>query len=337
MLRPNQRRLFRAVETKDFKENGQLNFDLPLGYDQNRIKVKLTGTITVGTAPTSYHEYAVPRLIKRMDLLSNGKNKYAEVTGLRASLFNFERKLANQLTDIASGTGAKTVEAHFWIDLDNADGRRPKDSALHTVSPFMSKLQLQITTGAMTDMFHTAGSGAISSFDLDVEVEVEETIEYNDAAYYENRLVKTQSLIEETIDATKSNHKVKLSTGELMTRGVILYAFDENGALSNDVINQIQLKSGVDVPFLHDGNSVRAQNIVHYGLADAQLPTGVYFADLCPYGDLNQLWDTRGRSELDLVLDVTKPAGGDATVYAFPVQFYEQDNAKIRERLGIGG
>ena len=335
MLQPNQRRLFRSVDTKDFRENGQLNFDMPLGYDLNRVKVKMTGTITVGTAPTAYHDNAVLRLIKRIDLLSNGKSKYAELSGIRAALLNFERKLAKQITDVAAGTGAKTVEAHFYIDLTNPDGVRPKDSALHTISPFMTKLQLQINCGAMVDMFKTAGSGAISSFDLDVEVEVDETIEYNDAAYFENRLVKSQSLIEETIDATKTNHKVKLSTGNLMTRGVILYALDENGALSNSIINTIQLKSGVDVPFLQDGNTIRATNISDYGLNEGQLPDGVYFADLCPDGKLSQLWDTRNRSELDLVMDVTKPAGGDATVYIFPVQFYEQNNAEVRSALGI--
>ena len=179
------------------------------------------------------------------------------------------------------------------------------------------------------------GSGAISSFDLDVEVEVDETIEYQDQAYFENRLVKAQSLIEETIDATKTNHRVKLSTGELMTRGAIIYALDENGVLSNDVINSIQLKSGVDIPFLQDGDTVRANNVQDYNLADGQLPDGCYFADLCPNGNLNQLWDTRGRSELDLILDVDKPAGGDATVYIFPVQFYEQNNQNVRESLGF--
>lgn len=334
MLQMKQRRLVRTVDTKDFVENGQITVDLPLGYDLNAVIVRLYGTITVGTAATAYHTHGVPRLIDRLDLFSNGKNKFAEITGMKACLGNFERKLANTLTDISAGTGAKTVDAYFRIDLDNADGPRPKDSALHTNKPFMSKLQLKIATNDFDDMALTLGSFAVSSHALRVEVMVEETIEFEDAAYFESRLVKVQSLIEETIDATKSNHKIKLATGELLTRGVYIFVLDETGALSNAVINSVQLKSGVDVAFSKNWTDVRELNKAAYGLQGSQLPAGVAFVDLCPDGKLTQLWDTRGRSELDLVLDVTKPAGGDATVIAIPLQFYEQDNTNLLKDLG---
>lgn len=330
-----QRRLTRSVDSRTFTENGVITVDMPLGYDQDSVIIKLSGTVTVGTAPTTYHEYAVPRLIKRVDLFSNGKNKYHETTGLMSCLGNFERQLANTLTDITTGTGAKTVVAYFRLDNINADGPRPKDSSLHTVKPFMSKMQLKIALGAMTDMVKTLGPGVFSSFSLTVDVLVEETIEYNDAAFFEDRLVKIESIIEETITATKTSHRVKLPTGELMLRGVKIYALDENGALANTVINAVQLKSGVDVAYSKDATSVREQNKADYRLQGSQQPTGFYFADLCPNGNLNQLWDVRGKSELDLILDVTKPAGGNATLVIVPLHFLEQENSGIRSQVGI--
>lgn len=333
MIQIGQRRLARTVETRDFVENGQITVDLPLGYDLNAVVIRLYGTITVGTAPTTYHTHMLPRLIDRIDLYANGKNKYAEVTGMVACLGNFERSLARTLTDVAAGTGAKTVSGYFRLDLDNADGPRPKDTSLHTNKPFMSKLQLKIATNDFDDMCLTLGSFAVSSHTLRLEIMVEETIEYFDAAYFEDRLVKVKSLIEETIDATKTSHKVKLSTGELMTRGVILMAFDETGALSNSVINNAQLKSGTDVAISKNWTDIREFNAVSYDIQGTQLPDGFAFVDLCPNGNLNQLWDTRGRSELDLVLDVTKPAGGDARVVVIPVQFYEQNNQQLRQEL----
>jgi hypothetical protein len=333
MLKTKSRNLTRTVETKDFVENGQLTFDLPLGYDLNSVIIRVSGTVTVGTAPTSYHEYGMPRLLDRIDIYSNGKNKFHEITGLMACLGNFEQQGANTLVDISSGTGAKTVDCYFRISNANEDGPRPKDSNLHTVKPFMSKLQIKLATGALLDMVHTAGSVAFSSFALTVEIMVEETIEFQDIAYFENRMVKTQSMIEETIDATKSSHRVKLPSGELMTRGVKIYALDENGALSNAVINSASMKSGVDVAYSKNGADIREANKVDYKLQLTQQPDGFYYLDMTPKGNLNQIWDTRGLAELDLVLDVTKPAGGDATLVIVPQQFYEQDSAELRAQV----
>lgn len=334
MINIKQRRLTRTVDVKDFSEGGNITLDLPTGYDLDSVLIKVSGTITVGTAPTAYHEYAVPRLVNRIDLLSNGKNKFHEVSGMLACLGNFERQGANTLTDIATGTGAKTVLAYFRVENINPDGPRPKDSSLHTNKPFMSKLQLKIDLASFSDMCLTLGSFAVSSHTLTVEVMVEETIEFEDAAYFEDRLVKVQSLIEETIDATKTSHRVKMPTGELMLRGVKIIAVDDTGALVNDIINSAQLKSGVDVAYYKDGDSIREANKADYRLQLTQQPDGFYFLDLCPGGNLNQLWDTRGRSELDLVLDVTKPSGGDGTLYIVPVHFYEQDNTALRGSIG---
>jgi len=322
-VKVQQGRLFREVESKDFKAGGQATFDLPLGYDLDSVMLELSGTITVGTAPTSYHAHAVPRLIQRLDLFSNGKNKYGETTGLMALLGNFERGCTRALNDITTGTGAKTVRSVFRLDRVTADGVRPKDSSLHAFKPYMSKLQLRVQFGAMVDMVNVAGSFAVSSNDLTVTCYTEETMEFNQADQFEQRLVKQESLIEETIDATKSAYRVKLATGELMTRGVKIYALDDSGVLTNAIINNVQIKSGVDVRMNISGDRLRDANADNYGLQSTQ-EDGFYFADLCPSGKLNELYDTRGKSELDLVLDVTKPAGGDGTLVIVPVQYYEQ-------------
>jgi len=337
MLQVKQRSLTRTVETRDFSPSGSITLDLPMGYDQDSVLVRLSGVITIGTAPSTYHTHMIPRLVSRIDIFSNGKNKFHEVTGLMACLGNFERANANTLTDLAAGTGAKTVDAYFRIDNVNPDGPRPKDSSLHTAKPFMSKMQIKVQFGAYVDMVLTAGAFAVTSHALTCEVMVEETIEFEDAAYFEDRLVKVQSIIEETVDATKTSHRVKLATGELLLRGVKVYALDETGALSNAVINSAQIKSGVDVAYFKSGSAARESNKAHYNLQGSQQVTGFYYFDLCPKGQLNQLWDTRGRSELDLVLDVTKPAGGDAKLVVVPVQFYEQDNAGVRSNLGLNG
>lgn len=333
MLQPKSRILNRFVETVDFVENKQITIDMPLGYDLSQVDIELSGTITIGTAATTLHEYVLPRLIRQIDLFSNGKNKFGELTGLMACLGNAERSYSRSLTDLATGTGAKTVRANFVLAQANLDSMRPKDSALHTVKPFMSKLQLRIQCGQFLDGVKTAGSFAVTSHTLKMTVRVREHIEFDEIAYFEDRLVKNQSIIAETISASNTSFRVKLPAGELLTRGVKIYALDETGALSNSIINGIQLKSGVDVAYSRAGDECRQDNLLDYGLPVGQQPVGFYFADMCEKGMLNTLWDTRGLSEVDLILDVTKPAGGNGTVVVVPQHFYAQPNVQIRAEL----
>lgn len=323
MLQIAQGALKRLVDTKDFRENDTITVEMPTSYDLNSVIVEVSGTITVGTAGT-YHVNAVERLVDRIDLLSDGKNKFTETTGLMSALGNFERGCQKNVTQITAGTGAKAIVSTHRLDRVNADGPRPKDSALHAYPPYMSKMQLVVKTNAFSKMEVTAGTLAVSSHTLKVKVYVLETQEFDLKAQREGRFVKQESLSILTVDATTTSQRLKLPTGSLMTRGAKLYALNDTGVLDDTIINNVILKSGVDVRMNLTRNALISANIADYELLAGQRPTGFYFADLCEDGFLNKLWDTRGLSELDLELDVTKPSGGTGTIVVVTQQFYEQ-------------
>lgn len=317
--------LFRFVEQKTFAFGDTLSFDMPRGFDLDTILVEVTGSLTITTAPTQYHANSAARLIDRLELFSDGSTKLTEASGIMKSLGLFERGMKRSITNPGgAATGTVPVKAYYVLDRINADGLRPKDSSLHTQSPFMSKLTMEVkTTSSINDLVHTAGSfnGALNS--ITVKVYVAQTREFTQAGLAEGRMVKNESLIVETIDSTTTNHRVKLATG-MMLRGCQIYALDDSGALDNTIINNIQIKSGSDVPFSFDGATVETINKLSYDISDNQWLDGFYFADLTPMGNLNKLYDARGASELDLILDVTKPSGGDGTVVIVPQQFIQQ-------------
>lgn len=323
MLDLKQGRLRRLVDTRDFKPSDTISIDLPTSYDLNTVMVEVSGTITVGTGGT-YHTHAVSRLIDRLDLFADGKNKFSETTGLMSAIGNFERRLQKNITEITAGTGAKTVLSTHLLDRINADGMRPKDSALHTYPPYMTKLQLVVKTNAFSAMEVTAGTLVVSSHTLKVKIYVFETQEFEVAGQREGRLVKQESLSIETIDSTTTTQRLKLPTGALLTRGVKFYALNNTGVLDDTIINNVTIKSGVDVRMNLSNNALIGANIADYHIPASNRPTGFYFADLCPDGNLNSLYDTRGLSELDVVFDVTKPAGGDGQLVVVTQQFYEQ-------------
>lgn len=316
--------LYRFVEQKTFQFGDTLSFDMPRGFDLDTILVEVTGSLTITTAPTSYHANSAARLVDRLELFSDGSTKLTEISGVMACLGDFERAMTRQVVNPgASATGTVPVTAYYVLDRVNADGLRPKDSALHTQSPYMSKLTMEVKTGALNDLVNSAGSfnGALNS--ITVKVYVAQTREFTAEGLTEQRLVKNESLIVETIDSTTTNKRIKLATG-MMLRGCKIYALDDSGVLDNTIINNIQIKSGADVPYSYDGATVRAFNKISYRITDNQHLDGFYFADLTPNGNLNKLYDAINVSELDLILDVTKPSGGDGTIVIVPQQFIRQ-------------
>lgn len=323
----------RLIETKQFQAGSPLAFDLPCQYDYNTIEVEVSGDLTVTTAPTTYHINAAARLLQRLNLFSDGSTNLIQITGQAAALANFEVGLARNITNPgASATGTVPVRAVYRLNLSTPDGERPNDSALHTGKQYMTKLTLQAQcASAVADLVSAAGSFSAAFGTINVSVWAVQTQYFDVNKYLEARLVKNESIIVETINATTSEKRVKLPTGMLL-RGVKLLAYDDDGVPSDAVINNIQIKSGIDVPFNLPWDVTQDLNRADYRLTDSQVLAGIAFADLIPDGagraSMAKLYNAINLTELDLVLDVTKPAGGDATVVAIP-QFFIPQAAKV--------
>lgn len=317
----------RLIDTKQFVSGRDLNFDIPRGSeDKEYIVVRVTGTITVGTAPTAYHDNAAARLLNKLVLIADSRNDIYHRTGVAAALGNFERRYQKTLTN-PSGTGAQTVECYYFIDLSTIDGKNPSDSILRARD--FSKLTLQVRCGDLdasantSDMVKTAGSFALTSTDLDVEVYAVSTLEFTEAGINTRRFLKTSPMISKVLTASNSNFNVKLPTGDrLNLRGVLVYCYDETSEVAdNAVINDIKIQSGSLVPKNLPGGLIRAQNVADMKLADSQLPDGFYWVDLCRNGHLNKLLSLRGRQELDIVFDATHNGSTNAVIDLFPVYY----------------
>ena len=74
---------------------------------------------------------------------------------------------------------------------------------------------------------------------------------------------------------------------------------------------------------------LRQRNNNDYGIPIADAKTGVAYVDLCRGGRLRNLYDLRNATQADMILDVTKPAGGDGKVYAAIVEYIEQPAARV--------
>lgn len=319
-----QYRIKRRTHNVILTENSVTTLDLPRGYDYESIALQVIGTANVTVAGAAVRALAPTQLIKRVELIADGKNTIASIPGW-ALVKNFGRDQFGLMTPpTAASIAAYAVEMFGTLDQALIDGIRPKDSNLRTSG--MSLLQLRITTGACIDLFTGAPAGTMTAFTLNVGTV--ETIELPDekGAVTNPLYLQKRSYQDIAIPASNANQQIVLPIGNAL-RGVILLA-TINGEPSNAVINNIQLASGVDVRVNMPGSMMQRLNATDYtntgiltnttGVASSSMtPTGFYDVDLMCNGPrdvaVTNAWDLSKASEAKLVLDVTGGAGYQLT------------------------
>lgn len=313
-----------ASITSGIADNAVFTIDIPRGYDIESLFFKVTATANVTTAGAAVRAMAPTQIVKRFELIADGKNTIASVPGWYLAKNSCRSMFGLMTPPTAASIAAYQVE--FFGSLDQAliDGVRPKDSNLRTSG--MSLLQGRFTMGACVDLFTGSPAGTFTA--LTVEVYTVETIELADSkgAVTSPLYLQKRSYQDIAIPASNANQQIVLPIGNAL-RGVLLLA-TVNGEPSNAVINNIQLASGVDVRVNMPGNAVQRMNQIDQSAigilsnttlwaSSTQMPTGLYEVDLMTNGprDVNvtNAWDLSKASEAKMILDVTGGAGYQIT------------------------
>ena len=312
-----QYRVKRRIAQAIVSENGQLSVDVPRGYDIESLGFRLYGSIVVATGATSVRAEAPCQLIKRIELISDGKNTIASVPLVLLNRANVWRKQLGSLTPPTAATAATyPIEATGMLDQQLIDGLRPKDSNLRT--KFMSQLQVRFTFGAAIDCF-VPGAGVASLSGVYCDIFAYEMVELPDEnGQITNPLyVVKRSFQDIAFTASNANMEIILPVGNVM-RGVVIRAEGAvtAGEPSDAVINNIQLASNTDVRFNLPYLDARAGNKQDYDMTT--LPTGIVAADLMSGGQQSvralEGWDLTQASQAKLILDVTGATNTRVTV-----------------------
>jgi hypothetical protein len=319
-----QYRIKRRTHQVALTENNVITLDLPRGYDIESIVLQVTGTANITTAGAAVRAMAPTQLIKRVELIADGKNTIASVPGW-ALCKNLGRDQFGAMTPPTGfAIAAYAVELNGVLDQCLIDGIRPKDSNLRTSG--MSLLQLRITTGAAVDLLTGTPAGTMTAFSLNITTI--ETIELPDAkgVVTSPLYLQKRSYQDIAIPSTNANLQIALPIGNAL-RGVTLLA-TINGEPSNAVINNIQLASGVDVRVNMPGSQLQRMGTldnVNQGIltnttlwsSSTSGPTGLYSVDLMRNGprdvSVTNAWDLSRASEAKIILDVTGGAGYQVT------------------------
>lgn len=321
-----QYRIKRRQYSQAVTENNVVTFDLSRGYDIETIALRVTGTANVTTGGTAVRAMAPCQLIKRVELIADGKNTICSIPGW-ALVKNFGRDNYGMMTPpTAASIAAYAVEMFGTLDQALIDGVRPKDSNLRTSG--MSLLQLRITTGACVDLFTGSPAGSMTAFNVEIgTVETVELLDPKTGNITAPLYLQKRTYQDLAVPASNANQQLALPVGNAL-RGLILLA-TINGEPSDAVINNVSIASGVDVrvnlpgPLLQRLGNVDITAAGMFTNATAwssanRTPTGIYLVDLMSNGprDVNvtNAWDLSKASEAKLTLDVTGGAGYQVTV-----------------------
>jgi hypothetical protein len=318
---PGQYRIKRRVALLNISqaEGSSITVDMPRGYDLESVYFFMTLAGTLTTAGTAVRAEAPLQMIRRIELVADGKNTIASVSGSLLNRTNLQRngQLGFLSAPADATAAARTASAALVLDQQLIDGIRPKDSNLRTSG--MQLLQLRITFGNWSDCFTGAAAGGLTA-NSTIDITTSETVELPDEQGNISRplYVLKRTFQDVSCPSTNANQEINLPVGNFL-KAVALRAQGATtaGEPSDAVVNFITLRSGVDVRFSASWNQTVAMIRQDYNVTTR--PVGVAVADMTNSGSCSGVratdaWDLTRASECKLVLDVNGGANNQVGI-----------------------
>lgn len=296
----------RKLETLNYEKNASKSIALPRNYSYQGLYLTLKAVITIVTADATAYTNAPWKLIKRIEVIANGRDSLKNIDGVALAMLNkFMQGAANYFSTVPVAVGAsQAFESSLYLPFAMPRAVKPVDTYLN--APDFGTLEFRITFGSEADMY-SANSANVTITSASVSVQSLESIGAGRAP-----LINKVGIIEKEVTATASEFSVPINVGNSF-RGFLVRA-EVDGNPSDSVINSVVLRSGTEVYCKTDYNQIRNENKLHFGVES--MPSGYLFIDFCPDGYLTESLDTKGFSNLELVCDVTKQSGTNKiTVY----------------------
>lgn len=279
-----------------------------------QLNLRLRYTITNGgTGPTGPLFQAVSRILKKIEIVVNGRDTPISIDGPGALARAFlEFGCVSYGADVpVSVTAAQTtvVDLVVPVPLWAVRGRRPDDTGLDLRG--IQQATLAVTWGVIADIFTTPGAtAAIGTPTLEVEGEY-----LMDAPVNNEMLVRALDWQDVDVAATNNNFEVIQDKGTgLFYRSFMVVALADNDQ-STAILDSgsIKLLSGQYVFHQRGSVMLKASNKRNFQREDItialskHLLTSVYFLQLMAWGEATQVINSGAlNADLRLVFDVTK-------------------------------
>jgi len=300
---------YRLINTIPFANNSRQSMDLPRDLLYHHLGIRLKGEVDIVTAVTTAWADAPWSLIRRIEIVADGKDTIKSIEG--EFLRNFNRIFYG--TDPAASAMPTAVAANqpfnafMHLPFEMPRSVRPIDTLLD--SRRLSTFQMVVTWGDSNSVYSANPANAtITPADTTLEVSAMQSFGL-DGPFAAHK----QLNISKDVTQVDPNFQIILPVGNLF-RAFLVTARNygvapanvEPGTGSNVVIQKLTLRSGTEVFFNKNSFETQDDNKRLYGIEN--WPAGWYVIEFAPDGLLTESLNTSGFSSLDLLLDVLNPA-----------------------------
>jgi hypothetical protein len=292
------RTVVRTLGTIGWEANTMKTLQLPRNFAYDHILLRLTADISIITAAATAFVEGAFKLIKRIEIVANGSItvKSLDAASL-AKLNQYLTGVANAQSAVPTAIGDnQSHNAALKIDFAIDRSVSSFDTLLNSME--YSTLDIRITWGDKDSMYSTSTNVTINSASLELTSK--------ECKFERGGSMNKVSTHEIDITATSDALQYRFPVGNKY-RGVLVKA-EVDGNPSNDVITEIEFKSGTDVFVKASYDSLRDYNKMAY--EQESVPDGYVFIDFAEDGlILTQSIDTQGMSDFTGSFKVIKGAG----------------------------
>lgn len=347
-----------AVKKLHERDLGSLNFtagqtstlELPRNYSLDKLKFRLATTlfrIAGASAGAPMDLESVAQLVDKIEIRKNGREVLKAIdfeTLCRLCELRYGTPMTNRRIISGSGaavttewdgfaavtTGANAIEFELlaWLDFGMPNSIRRNDSLLDTTwRGGITTLDLVVTWGQLDDVMTSAYNPVSAGVGADVTPVLQvSTDEYIDpdavpGEYIEFREYGIRKVV--TADNPKFQHRFNIGN---RFRSFIIKTHSDD-VQRNDILNNVQIKSGSDIYKNRDATQLRQENKTELHLET--MPTGYYLLEFCKDGHLSRAVNTIGMSDLTCEMDVSLQ-GTTCIIEIFPAELVRVPVTAVR-------
>jgi len=281
------------------QENQPLSLDLPRKNFYRQLILRLTVVDNITTVgPGALFANTPSQWLKRIEVIADGRDTLKSISA-RALLFkdffnfcSYPRRIVPTL-----GVGLNTWVLTLILPFTVPRSIREADCLLD--SGRLSTFELRLTGGQCSDLYSTQPTTrAFSS--ASVEVLLHEAIKLDTKPM--NPSVYKELSLQRQLTATATEFQLLLPVGNLY-RGFMIEAIADN-VPRNDIISEIQIRSGTQVFFKAPWNNVKEAN-AQFNNMESVAFDGYAYVEFCPEGRLVDALDSSKLSQLEAVFNAT--------------------------------
>lgn len=232
-----ERNFATLVQAQSLTLGVQNRLRLALGTTYQALKLRLTGTLTVGVAVATILEDSPLGLLRSIDLVLGGGQPLRQKDGRAVFRTNqIQHGTQPRITAPSGAIGASNFTAEIYVDLWQPDLRGGLARAFWLDADFLSSLELVVQVGVDADVATPGGGGTAVLSNVQLGVDVVEAVDFGGQL---SRMQEIRQVVRQ-VAATGVLDLDPFTGGGVIYRGFLIHATsgnaDPNRAASDDTI-----------------------------------------------------------------------------------------------------